>query len=169
MSNIEIWKPIPEFENCGEISNLGRIRSSYGKIRKTVIGNNDYVRVGLKKVGAKNTNYVTVHRLVAKAFCEGFGEGLQVNHKDGDKTNNVAENLEWTNGKNNIRHSYRLNLRKDNHRKPTIPHEDREYIMSERAKGITFRVLAERYGVNVSSMVHYVNGRKRKTIIHEVA
>lgn len=166
---MEIWKPIPEFEHCGEISNLGRIRSSYGKIRKTIISNNGYVRVGLKKVGAKNTNYVTVHRLVAKAFCEGYEESLQVNHKDGIKTNNIFTNLEWVNNKNNIRHSYRLGLRKSSHRKPKIPLEDRDLILSERAKGVTFTELATRYGVNQSSMVTYVNGRRRNTVIYELA
>ena len=44
-----------------------------------------------------------VHRMVALAFCEGYQEGLCVNHIDAIRTNNNAENLEWVTYKENIR------------------------------------------------------------------
>ena len=166
---MEQWLPIPNFEHCGEVSNLGRIRSPRGLIRKTVIGNNGYIRVGLRKIDGKNTNYVTVHRLVALAFCEGFEEKLTVNHIDGNKHNNVALNLEWVNHKNNTRHAYRLGLRKNNHRKPIIPYSDRETLLEERKKGISYREIGKRYGVCHASVHRFLNGSKRKTIIFEVA
>ncbi len=166
---MEEWRPIPGFEHCGEVSSLGRIRSRYGVIRKTVLSNTGYQRVGLSKPGGKNTNYVIVHRLVALAFCPGYQDGYTVNHVDGDKLNNVATNLEWVNHKNNIRHAYRLGLRKQNHRKPIIPHSDREVLLEARAKGITYRELAERYGVNSASVWHFLNGRNRTTVIYDVA
>lgn len=166
---MEEWRPIPGFEHRGEVSNLGRIRSRYGVIRKTVVSNNGYERVGLMKVGGKNTNYVTVHRLVALAFCPDYQDGYTVNHIDGNKLNNVATNLEWVSHKNNIRHAYRLGLRKNSHRKPIIPHSDRGALLEARAKGITYRELAERYGVNSASVWHFLNGRNRKTVIYDVA
>lgn len=46
-----------------------------------------------------------VHTAVARAFCDGFSPELQVNHKDGDKTNNRADNLEWVTAIENVRHS----------------------------------------------------------------
>ena len=46
-----------------------------------------------------------VHTLVARAFCDGYKEGLCVNHKDGNKLNNKAENLEWVSIAENNRHS----------------------------------------------------------------
>jgi hypothetical protein len=153
---MELWKPIPEFENCGEVSNLGRIRSSYGKIRKTVIANNGYIRVGLKKIGAKNTNYVTVHRLVAKAFCEGFEEGLTVNHIDGDKLNNSSDNLEWITQKNNIIHASKIGLRPSNHRKPKIPHEDINIILDLVKNGHTQYEIANKYGVCQTAIFKYI-------------
>lgn len=46
-----------------------------------------------------------VHRLVAMAFVEGFMPGLDVNHKNGIKTDNRAENLEWVTRSENMLHS----------------------------------------------------------------
>ena len=46
-----------------------------------------------------------VHRLVALAFVPGWREGLEVNHKNGDKTDNRADNLEWVTHSENHRHS----------------------------------------------------------------
>ena len=49
----------------------------------------------------------SVHRIIASLFVEGQKEGLQVNHKDGDKTNNSHENLEWVTNLENQRHSWK--------------------------------------------------------------
>ena len=52
-----------------------------------------------------------VHRLVAECFVpKPPGENLEVNHKDGDKLNNRASNLEWTTHLENVRHAYRTGL-----------------------------------------------------------
>ena len=53
-----------------------------------------------------------VHRLVALHFCEGYQDSLVVNHIDGNKLNNKAENLEWVTRSENDLHAYKLNLRK---------------------------------------------------------
>lgn len=48
-----------------------------------------------------------IHRLVAQCFCEGYQKELDVNHKDGIKTNNFYKNLEWCSRGENLKHSYR--------------------------------------------------------------
>lgn len=70
-----------------------------------------YLRVGLinKTLGKSSCHYI--HTLVAKTFCEGFEEGLKVNHIDGDKFNNNFENLEWVSQQDNIIHSVENGLR----------------------------------------------------------
>ena len=48
---------------------------------------------------------VAEHTLVARAFCEGYKEGLEVNHKNGIHTDNRASNLEWVTSLENVEHS----------------------------------------------------------------
>lgn len=48
----------------------------------------------------------SMHRLVGKYFCEGYKEGLVVNHIDGNGLNNYYKNLEWVTQKENVNKSY---------------------------------------------------------------
>lgn len=100
----EEWKWIEGYEGIYKVSNCGRIVNSKGLRKQFLVGreNDKYYYCLLSKEGQKKQ--YRVHTLVAKAFCEGYEEGLVVNHKDLDKTNNRAENLEWTTQKENVIH-----------------------------------------------------------------
>lgn len=102
--NDEIWKKILDYNY--EVSNYGRIRSNQGILSLIPNVKNGYLYVSLTNKDGKRKTF-RVHRLVAHAFCEGFSkEKNQVNHKDGDITNNKAENLEWVSATENLIHSY---------------------------------------------------------------
>ena len=110
----EIWKDIEGYDGKYQVSNLGRVRSVdrialvggfnhnktmlyRGKIRKQTLTTAGYLIVPMHKYPN-----ISVHRAVAKAFVFGYFEGAQVNHKDENKQNNRAENLEWVTCKENI-------------------------------------------------------------------
>ena len=87
-----------------EVSNFGRIRHALTKnLLHPAISKGGYLRFTAKVKGKTVTT--SVHTQVALAFVDGWREGLQVNHKDGNKLNNCAWNLEWISASENIRHS----------------------------------------------------------------
>lgn len=101
---MEVWKDLPEYEGIYEVSSLGNISKMGGRekgILKPNMINSGYLTVSLYK--DKRRKHKLVHRAVARAFCEGYSKGLDVNHKDGDRTNNHYTNLEWVTRKENIR------------------------------------------------------------------
>lgn len=97
----EIWMPIPDYEGFYEVSNTGKIRSVYRYRRelKPIISNSGYKRVDLFK--NKVRQQVSIHRIVAKVFCDNPFNKPCVNHKDENRLNNNANNLEWVTYKEN--------------------------------------------------------------------
>ena len=105
----EIWKDIPNYEGIYQISNFGEIRScKNNKIRKQIKQRSGYMRIILTKNSKqKATN---VHILVAKCFVNNQNGYRYVNHIDGDKTNNSANNLEWVTASQNMQHAFKNKL-----------------------------------------------------------
>lgn len=120
----EEWKEIEGYEGLYLVSNLGRVkRSVNGKenFLTTTKMQTGYRKVILTRNGS--TRNCTVHRLVAKAFVEGYQDGYTVNHIDENKDNNKAENLEWCSRIENAlkyieNHKNEKRERKSIHRKP---------------------------------------------------
>ena len=97
------WRTVQGWENY-EVSNLGQVRVKGKKAPKRTYLNHGYVSTQLSHRGYKKALYV--HRLVAIAFCEGDC-GLSVNHIDGNRQNNNANNLEWVDLATNTRLMHR--------------------------------------------------------------
>lgn len=124
----EIWKPIEGFEGWYEVSNMGNVRRM---ARRIVTGatikqqlliqymsSGGYYRVTLSSPEDGKQRKYLVHRLVAKAFVDGYKEGLVVNHKDENKENNVASNLEWCTFKENTNYGTAITRRRIKREKP---------------------------------------------------
>ena len=92
----EIWKDIEDYEGLYKVSNMGRVKSlKFGKERilKAFNNGNGYLQLFLWKDGKKK--HYKIHRLVAQAFLENPYNLPEVNHKDENKQNNCADNLEF--------------------------------------------------------------------------
>ena len=101
----EIYKEIPGWEGLYLISNFGNVLSLKNNLKlKPIVNNMGYGRIQLFKNGYKTRHYI--HRLVAENFVDGYFEGAVVNHKDFNKMNNRADNLEWVSPSENSKHAY---------------------------------------------------------------
>lgn len=97
----ENWKKIKQLENRYEISNYGKIRNAKTlQILKTQISNSGYLRVCLRTRKGKKRQF-SIHRLVAQYFVPNPMHKPEVNHKDENRLNNLASNLEWVTQKEN--------------------------------------------------------------------
>ena len=166
----EIWKDVEGFEGLYQISNLGRVMSlpkekkfpKTGQIQlfdKKILKLNkvgrdrEYLRANLYKDSKGYGFYV--HRLVALHFCDNHFEGAQVNHKDGIKSNNRAENLEWVTASENIKHAHENNLisKRTVYKRIKLSEKDVEEIINLRnEKKLTYKELAELFNVGASTI-----------------
>lgn len=107
----EIWRDIKGYDGIYQVSNLGRVRNAKTlRLKKLETRYDEYLFVRFHNNGYSGMR--SVHRLVAEAFIENKNpDKNQVNHKNGIKTDNRANNLEWVTQSENLRHAA-LSLRK---------------------------------------------------------
>ena len=100
------WRYIPEYAGRYVVSDTGIIYDAVKRrVKKATVSNSGYASVGLCHNGVRD--YYRVHRLVAQAFVPNPASLPEVNHKDEDKLNNVASNLEWCDRIYNCRYGTR--------------------------------------------------------------
>lgn len=120
----EVWRWIKGYENMYQISNFGKVRSVdrfvycevspnklqhvAGKTLKIKTDKKGYSVVYLSKDGKQKVG--KIHRLVAQMFIPNPNNLPQVNHKDGCKSNNHVDNLEWCTNSYNQKHAWASGL-----------------------------------------------------------
>jgi hypothetical protein len=100
-----MWADIPGYEGIYQVSRIGQVRrAGTGKLIKPTVFSCGYCYVSLTK--DKVATKYRVHRLVAFCFVSNPNDKPHVNHLDGVKTNNRADNLEWCTPSENIHHRH---------------------------------------------------------------
>lgn len=139
---MEIWKDVVGFEGYYQVSNTGHIKSldrkncrnktnstiRKGRILKPALNKKGYLTVVLTVNAVNHTKIL--HRLIAAAFIENPDGKATVNHKNGIKTDNNIDNLEWATNRENYDHAVmnglhdnRFKRLQDNRRKVVITKE----------------------------------------------
>jgi hypothetical protein len=95
---MEQWKQIEEFDYS--ISTLGNVRNDMRNKPRAPFNNHDYMRVQIFNDGKQHKFYI--HRLVAIAFIPNPNNKSDVDHIDGNKSNNNVSNLRWATHSENL-------------------------------------------------------------------
>ena len=113
----EIWKDIDGYNSDYQVSNTGKVRTrknnrwghlDYYKLMSPSDNGLGYKFVVFHKNKKRKKTYI--HRLVAYYFIENTHNKPEVNHKDGNPSNNNVNNLEWVTHKENYAHASKLGL-----------------------------------------------------------
>lgn len=161
----EEWRPVPERPVDYSVSSLGRVRrdtsrtcAKAGRLLKLSLRDGKYLRACIGRLSCN------VHRLVAAAFLGDCPSGHQVNHKDGNKTNNRLSNLEYVTPSENVRHARRLlgnwARRGSEHGIAKLTEAQIPVIRELIASGmLTHRAIGERFGVCAATIDNIKSGK----------
>ena len=165
----EIWRDVKGFEAYYSVSNLGRLKSHERVVQKSNGVNYTVREKIISGVLSKSIGYIvvtlrrgdkclktTLHSLVARAFVPNPKRKPQVNHIDGNKINNIANNLEWSTGMENTKHAIRLGLFNNKGNKNGMSKLNKNQVLEIRKRydtgNVTHNKLSREYGVSVSTI-----------------
>lgn len=156
----EEWRIVPGFENY-DVSNAGRVRNNKTRRILKGIAHRGYLVV---KLGRPNRAY-GIHQVVAWAFKGPCQPGMVVNHRNGIKTDNRPDNLEYTTNEGNVRHAYRTNLISnvgELNGKARLSEQDVRRIRTE---GLTTKQIREQFGVGRHVAYQIRHKKTWKTVV----
>lgn len=163
---MENWRSVVGYEDYFMISDKGRLYSKRSdRILKQSISKNGYYTVATRIGGRKGLAVCfKIHRLVAEAFLNYTEDKPQVNHKDGNKLNNLLENLEWVSQSENALHAHAtglsVNAKKEENKNSKLTEEIVRQIRKEyKPSQVTQRFLAQKYGVSKTTIQSIVTDK----------
>lgn len=169
------WAAVAGYEGLYEVSDLGQVRrigraarngrghgggARIGRILRPLPHRGGYRAVQLWKDGSMRR--FLLHVIVARAFLGVPPEGTEVNHIDGVKPHNAANNLEYVTRTGNMEHAYRTGLRASGEQHPwsKLSAEQVAEIRKIHATGeMGCRKLGRRFGVAKATIQLIINGR----------
>lgn len=175
--NYTVYLPVEEFEDCYVVSRSGKVRSvdrtltdkngrTYtlrGKQRKINIDKNGFACVNLSREGRRFKAYV--HRIVAQTWVHNPDPSthIYVIHKDGDISNNHADNLMWVKSSLNADYIYKSGLNNKQYALKADPSEQDEYITRILNREITVTEAATEMGYTTSYASCLLRRRAKET------
>lgn len=180
MTNIEeiIWSKAPGYNrylvsNTGTVKSISRtvrcksgyFRTTKEKLMKPTINIFGYPTLKLFPDGCnRRSRTAFIHRIVLLAFVENKNNYPCVNHKNGIKTDNRLENLEWCSYSQNSKHAIETGLQKIKYGSETyISKLTNEQVKDIRLSDLSTKMLSKKYNVSISAIrnvihrIHYKN------------
>ena len=164
----EVFEDLKGYEESYQISDFGRIFTKrrlvgnqiyYGRELVPQLTNDGYLKVTLCKDGKCKKFYL--HRLVAIQFINNNTNLPQVNHKDGNKLNNIVTNLEWCTKSENQNHAIRTGLMQRGQDRPSAKLNETQVLEIYKLKGVLkVQDIANKYGVSKNTINCILRGSK---------
>lgn len=169
----EEWRPVVGWEGIYSVSSLGRIRRELpgpgtfpGRLNKLSWGGGrgkgQYLCVRLSVDNRGRTSRVA--SLVAAAFIGPKPLGLEINHIDGNVTNNTPENLEYVTALEQQRHASRIGIKCHGERHAFAKLSD-EKVREIRRRGAPIAEFMRRFGVSKSTIDSVLSGKTWKHVV----
>ena len=162
--NGEVWKDVIKYEGFYKVSNFGKVFNiSKRNLCSLYYDKDGYSQVHLRKNTSINVE-AKLHRVVALAFIPNSKYKQLVNHKNGIKTDNRVENLEWATAKENTQHALKNGLIKTGEDSPVakFSNEDILGIKELRANGMEVQDIATIYSASPSYISRICMGKFRQ-------
>jgi hypothetical protein len=164
----ETWKPVVGFEGWYSVSDQGRVRrdkpgkSTFrGRPLKPYIRRDGYPCV--RFCCDAKTKGMAIHRLVAAAFLGPCPVGKEVNHRNGNRSDPCASNLEYVTRSENNLHAYRI-LGGGPRCIVKIDNEQLSRLRALHLVGVTQKELARMFGIHQSHVSKILSGHRRVRI-----
>jgi len=156
---MELWKDVINYEGLYQVSNLGNVRNRHGHLLKPRKANHGYLMLHLCSKNVRKG--FLIHRLVLSAFMRPPIANEQGNHKNGIKTDNNVNNIEWVSPKENMKHAHKSGLfdqKGERHNQSKLKVKDVKMIRNLIKQGVKTKVIAGKFNVGYPTIAAIKNG-----------